>query len=520
LRGLKSDDGAARREDDRVVRRIFTRVTRQLPPNATAALALAGIFVVVSGLAAIAPRRMPVDRSAALAAVTAAPTATPTSTPMPALRASPALDDAARLPPLLPGIDRPTPPPRPTPEPAPVALGTAPAAGGILFRACERLCTTPGIWRYDGGYGTLTRVGEWGEPTSNGRGYVVRRDDGQFTYVASASGVQANIAPVGATAADALITEDGRFVTAYVDGATSFTTGNRTFVVTRDLSVTSLRLSTDARRLALLVTLPGARAFSATEIWVADLPGGSPRRLLHADLVNMGPVLQVGPWSPDGTLLAYWEISISGSMNADGVRLRVVDVRSGATHDLGTTLYGASRLSWKAPHTLAYVSGGSRMTWDHKAVRIWSPESGFTNVTTSGIGLNPSWSADGTKLYLIAADEYPYVPVDYFAGRDSGARRLSVYDVATKRITMLASPRAYVYEGVRQSRDGTQLLVMWRPTYDVRMLQDLPAITMTLGLFDPATGRATPLVRIAGDVGFGYYGGYDGPEGMVWSEGR
>jgi hypothetical protein len=123
-------------------------------------------------------------------------------------------------------------------------------------------------------------------------------------------------------------------------------------------------------------------------------------------------------------------------------------------------------------------------------------------------------------LYLITADEHDYVPVDYFAGKDSGGRSLSVYDTTTKRITTLAPPGSSVYEGMRESRDGRHLLVMWRPTHVVRSLDELPAIPMTLGLFDRATGQATPLVRIAGDVGFGYYGSYDGPEGMAWSEGR
>jgi hypothetical protein len=234
----------------------------------------------------------------------------------------------------------------------------------------------------------------------------------------------------------------------------------------------------------------------------------------------MGPQIQLGPWAPDGTLLAYWEVSISNSMNADGVRLRVVDVRSGATHDLGATLYGASRLSWKAPHTIAYVGGGGRETWSRKAVRIWSPERGTLDVTTTGVGLNSSWSADGTKLWFITADEHRYEPVDFFAGRDSGDRRLAVYDIASRRTTVWPALADRVYEGVRAARDGQHLLVLSRAVQHAASLNVLPPIAMTLSLLDPVTGRATPLVRIASDVGFGYYGSYDGPEGMGWSEGR
>jgi hypothetical protein len=523
LRGRKSDDGAAVSEDDRVVRHVLARITRELPPSVVAGLALAVTFAAVSTLATIAPRAARVDRTGALSAATATPRTT--ATPTPSLRASPTLDDAVRLPPLLPGVDRPTPPPRPTPEPAPVALGIAPEAGGIVFRHCCEKGQLQGVWRYDGATGTVARLGVNGEPTIDGRGYVVRQDDAHFVLVDAAAGTTEPVAPLGAMSADAAPTGSD-LISAFAEGSTWVVprTGDPRRITT-DLSVATVRISPDARRLALVGPVLDRHAspppLSSTELWIVDLPDGAPRRLVQLRPGSMGPTIQLGPWSPDGTLLAYWEVSISGSINADGVRLRAVDVRSGATHDLGTTLYGASRLSWKAPHTLAFVAGGGRETWSRKAVRIWSPERGTVDVTTAGtVGLNPSWSADGTKLYFITAGEHQYVPVDFFAGRDSGARGLSVYDLTTKRITTLASPGAYVYEGVRQSRDGKQLLVMWRPTYDVRALQDLPAISMTLGLLDLATGRATPLVRIAGDVGFGYYGSYDGPEGMAWSMGR
>lgn len=508
-------------------------MTRQLPPSAVAAIALSTMFVAITALAATfprLPREAPSDVLAAAARATASPTFAPTTVPPPVLRPAPTPSLEMRPPPLRSGVDRPTVPPRPKPEPAPVALSVAPEAGGIVFRHCCEKGQLQGVWRYDGATGTVRRIGVNGEPTADGRGYVVRQDDGHFVRVDAATGSTEAIAPLGATSADAAPTSSD-LVSAYVEGATWVVPrAGEPRRVAGDLSVSTVRVSPDGRRLALVVGIPNAYAVNTvnaheppripTELWALDLPDGAPRRLVRLQQGSMGPQIQLGPWSPDGTLLAYWEVSISNSINADGVRLRAVDVRSGTTYDLGTTLFGASRLSWKPPHTLAYVSGGSRMTWDHKTVRIWSPETGPVDVNASGIGLNPSWSADGRSLYLITADEHDYDPVPYFAARDSGDRRLSVYDAATRRITTSAGLADRVYEGARGSRDGASVLVIWRAAYAARSLQELPPITMTLGLLDLSTGRVKELVRIAGDVGFGYYGSYEGPEGMAWSMGR
>lgn len=505
------------------MRSAIRRLAHDLPPNAAGALALAGLFVVISALALVAPRT-PRERAEDLAVASAPPSSSTTAPP----GATPATGRVLFPQPGDPGVLLVTPAlPQPTPAPAPLGLGAAPEAGGIIFRIYAGSVAQRGVWRYDGATGTVRRLGSSGEPTGDGRGYVVRQDDAQYVRVDAATGSVAPIAPLGALSADAG-PAGSDVIGAHVEGAAWITLRDgSTKRVAGDLTASTVRISPDGRRLALVVAVPDPAAANvrrpptiATELWTLDLPDGAPRLLVRLRAGEMVPQIQLGPWSPDGTLLAYWEVSISNSINADGVALRAVDVRSGAIHDLGTTLYGASRLSWKAPHTLAFVSGGGRGTWDHKAVRIWSPEAGATDVTTSGIGLNPSWSADGTKLYLVSAQEHVYDPVQYWAGRDSGDRRLGVYEIATRRLATFERLSGYAYEGVRAGRDGTHLLVLWRSTYFSRSVNELPPVEMTLGLFEPATGRTKPLVRLAGDVGFGYYGSYEGPESMAWSEGR
>ncbi|HEX9436561.1 MAG TPA: hypothetical protein VGA16_05300 [Candidatus Limnocylindria bacterium] len=497
--------------------RAIRAAARELPPSAAGGIVLVALFAIITALSAVAPRApRETAQVAAAPSATPIPTATlPTTTPGPAFVVPQPGDPAVVRGPLVL--------PRPTPAPAPTGLGIAPEAGGIVFRACCEKGQLNGIWRYDGETGTVRRVGASGKPTADGRGYVVRQDDARYMRVDAASGSIVPIAPLGAISADAFPAGSDP-IGAYVDGATWLMgRDGKPRRLPTELQVSTVHVSPDGRRVALLAVPPDPpppERRIPTELWIVDLPDGTPRLLARVQLGGMGPTLQLGPWSPDGTLLMYWEISLSNSMNADGAPLRAVDVRTGTRYDLGVTLYGASRLSWKAPHTLAYVSGGSRMTWEHKTVRIWSPEAGATDVTMSGVGLNPSWSADGTKLYLVLADAHDYDPMPYFAGRDSGDRRLSVYDVATRRLTRGDRVEGRVYEGVRATQSGTSLLTMWRTTQVATSLNTLPPIAMTLGLLDPATGRTKPLVRTAGDVGFGYYGSYEGPEGMAWSAGR
>lgn len=478
---------------------------------------LAALFVVLTAISAVTPRAP--QRSIVLASPSATPSAPPTL--VSAGQPTPTLEP--RLPPLLPGVDRPSMAPRTAkPLPAPVALAAAPEAGGIVFSAGGR-GEPVGVWRYDGKTGAVRRVGSSGGPTVDGTGYVVREDDAHYVRIDARTGAREEIAPLGALGADAA-PAGSDLLGAYVEGAAWVMPRSRAPWKIADLWATAVRVSPDGKRLAIVATSPPPADRTdrrlPNELWVVDLPHGTPRLLVRLQQGAMGPTFQLARWSPDSTLLTYFEISISGSMNADGGGLRAIDVRTATVHDLGVTLFGASRLSWAAAHTLAYVAGGNRMTWDHKTVRIWSPEDGTTNVTTAGIGLNPSWTADGRALYLITADEHDYDPLRYFAGRDSGDRRLSVYDTATRTMRTSPHPPDRVYEGARPSRDGRSVLVMWRPTYTVTSLSDLPPIALTLGLLDTSTGRVREILRIAGDIGFGYYGGYDGPEGLGWSEGR
>lgn len=107
-------------------------------------------------------------------------------------------------------------------------------------------------------------------------------------------------------------------------------------------------------------------------------------------------------WSPDGRYIALWEVDFfSGSIDLDGRPLLVIDATSGAKVDLGWTLLNGTT-AWTGPHTLAFVSGRFRDVFGNKALRLWSPENGVSDVTAPGTAaLAPVWSADGRRLYFV-----------------------------------------------------------------------------------------------------------------------
>src|SRR5207302_9848840 len=105
------------------------------------------------------------------------------------------------------------------------------------------------------------------------------------------------------------------------------------------------------------------------------------------------------------------------------------DVTTGALTQLGRTLLSPG--AWRAPHTLAFVSGGGRFTWDHKTLRTWRPEVGTRDVTgPAEVGLAPAWDPSG-RLWFVTATAGDYVPATYFAGTGIGDRRIAIFDPAS-----------------------------------------------------------------------------------------
>ncbi len=455
-------------------------LVRTLPPPALGVLALAGLFVAAAALSALAA-----PRGRGLAATAPSPTAAPSpATPPPAGR--------------------------------PYALGAVPEAGGVLLQA-------NGVWRYSGAGGVVLPVAASGgaaRPVTRATQLLARSDDGGFILADAASGNASGMGlPAGSVDADWI--GAGR-PWAYVErDLVTIGFGVRAETVPVPFA-RFLRLSPDGRR--MVVGASTAASDLASRLLAVDFAGSRPRELVSLPTAGrapgMGGSISPAGWSPDGRLFAFFVVSTSGSLNADGVGLRIADAERGTVTDLGTVLYGLSRLSWTAPHTLAYVSGGGRETWTNKTLRLWSPEAGARDVTGAGeVGLNPSWSADGSALYFIRAASARYDPLEFFAGKRSGDRRIARLDVATGRTTLLPSAPDVVAEGVRPSRDGTMLLAIARPVTAIPSLDALRTtkVPLDLVLIDPRTSRTIPLVRLDDDAGFGYYGSYAGPEAMAWS---
>lgn len=261
-----------------------------------------------------------------------------------------------------------------------------------------------------------------------------------------------------------------------------------------------------------LVTTPGGYRI-AKGLAIRD-PQGAERVVYQAS----GDGFYWSGWSPDGRYVALWEIGqYSGSIDQDGRPLVVVDVLNGARVDLGPVLLNGTT-AWAEPHTLAFIAGVSRMVWQTKVLRLWSPESGIRDLTGADVAaLAPAWSAGGRRVYFVSGPSGELEPLAYAAGRGVGDRRIGIYDVASGLTRTLEHEPGYVEEGVRPSRDGTRLLVLRRRTVVATDINAIPPLDLEVWLTDPEGGHGTPLVRVASS-GFGYYGAYPGPADWDWSE--
>jgi len=260
-----------------------------------------------------------------------------------------------------------------------------------------------------------------------------------------------------------------------------------------------------------LRSTPG-RYFIATELAIREQ---GVERLLYR---SPGDGFYWSGWSPDGHYVALWEIdSYSGSVDMDGRPLVIIDVRTGDRVDLGRTLlYGTT--AWTSPHTLAFVAGRSRMVWDSKTLRLWSPENGIRDITAPDVAaLAPVWSADGRVLYFVAGPAGQWDPVAAVAGGGVGDRRIYVYDQTAGAIRSLAHEPGYEEEGVRPSRDGSRLLVLRRATAAAADVRSIPNVDLEVWLTDAAGTHGSALVRFSG-VGLNAYGYLTGPSEWDWSE--
>lgn len=266
-----------------------------------------------------------------------------------------------------------------------------------------------------------------------------------------------------------------------------------------------------------------------TELWLTDSLQQPPlARLLYRPTISAdAPKTQPNPalppyvfratqisgsWSPDERYLTLWILDeVSASMDADGRPLIVIDVATGKLTELGVTLL--RKPAWRAPHTLAYVSGGDRFTWSGKTLRIWSPERGARDVTgPAEIGLEPVWDATG-RLWFVTARSGQYLPDRYFALEAEGDRSIAVFDPATGSRSPFARVPEHADEGARPSADGAVVLLLRRAvTRDWRANNEV----MELWIANADGSEQRRLLRLPGS-GFGYYGSFPSLTALTWS---
>ena len=276
------------------------------------------------------------------------------------------------------------------------------------------------------------------------------------------------------------------------------------------------------------------RIIERTDLWLLDRLSGTERLLYTPPALplqypgkgaqpnpNVPPypfqrTEYVGSWSPDERYLTMWRIEIvSGSADADGRPLAVIDVARGALTDLGYTLLFGYH-AWRAPHTLAYVAGSGRESWQGKTLSLWTPESGPRALTApEEVGLAPAWGPDG-KLWFVGGPTGTYDVPTFFSGRGIGDRSIFNLDLATGRRTQLQRIAGYADEGVRVSDDG-RLLLIERRRFDLAAVAGRSPdswVELWIAKGDGSAGRA--LLRMSATDGFGYYGEYASLARLIW----
>jgi hypothetical protein len=392
----------------------------------------------------------------------------------------------------------------------PVVVSARPKAGTIVFEDAGS------IWRYIGNGGSLEELGPaGGAHVSSDRRYFILSDGSVVDAKTGASwkGISgsvfaADVSPSG----DLLAFVDSNLQLFLVDR------GSSPRRLLPDLQVVNVHFAPDGRQLAVerapvsgtVQSPPSTWRDVPSELWLVDLANAQGRLLYRPSAPNPGPTFRFDAWAPDSRYLAVWEIPTLGSGVLDGRALLVLAASGSERADLGPVLLSPAMSAWRAPHTLAYVSGSGRETWRDKTLRVWSPEAGVRDVTKAGeVGLAPSWRADGTLMF-VRAPAGDYVPDDFFAGRGIGSRILVATDLSGGAPRIIARDSAYAEEGAVENATGSALLL-------VRRRLGTTSGHIELWLADARGQPQAALVRLSTE-GFGYYGAFTTPRAMAWSE--
>lgn len=439
-------------------------------------------------------------------------------------------DDGARTwRPIYVPATRPVPAPTPAPAPrGPTSLGAAPEVGTLRFFESGT------FWRYEGATGRLSK------------------EEATDPHVLCQDVVACRFPPKDAWVVGSVVGPSSAQITADRKLLLSDPYGGGSGIKLPDLEFVGLHWSPDGRTIALerpplpgtTHPFPGATRSPfvslPVELWLLDVDSGQERKLYDRPADDCPAAasacginyyqkhpFRLATWSPDGRYIGLWEdAGWSGSIDADGRPLVLIDVRTGQRIPLGPTLTSKSWLAWLPPHTLAYVAGGDRMTWDNKTIRLWSPEVGFKDVTgPNEVGLAPAWDVPNQRLYFVRGPigcerascppgSLRYTPQEFFPGRGVGDRHLVYWDLQRQVTTPLPRSSEYAEEGVRVSRDGSQLLVLRRRFVPSDGRSEIVG-HIELWAFRPDLSDGRSLIRTTAQ-GFGYYG-YYGLGGIAWS---
>ncbi len=414
-------------------------------------LPIAGVAVIVvaASLAGYAK-----GRQDAVAATSVAPTEAPAASPSaPAARPTPSI-----APPLTP-----------------IALGTA-DIGTILFVDGYR------TWQFDAKAGQLRlRAADAGQPFS--RGHAMSHDDGfaQSGFIDARKPEQAmtplnqraipsvsDMSPDGTKVAYVLNNKIRLYQPLYFNSTWSDVAPDHLF--------SAVRWSPGGRYLAALgppavldpawpkgvrpnrgdvpgtVFIVDVATNAVRPLWV---PEGTPR----PPLPPARPSVQIVSWSPDEQYVLLRHNSVASGEDQRGRDMFAVEVSTGKATPLGTAVTVWSWISWRAPHTLAYVDGHGYDASTPKQVRIWTPEAGIRDVSAPGeVAFSPSWDDEGRVFFVHG--RAPATPSGLSTAGDD--MRLAVFDPGTGQTTELLADARYAEEGARLSEDGKTLLVARR----------------------------------------------------------
>ncbi|MCL4395067.1 MAG: hypothetical protein M1482_09750 [Chloroflexi bacterium] len=279
--------------------------------------------------------------------------------------------------------------------------------------------------------------------------------------------------------------------------------------------------SPDSRRLLVVEThwLPpqpgaGVVATEPIQIWQVRVEAHQPD---HPTLLfeaksdqrqpnaNLPEQIDFGGWAPNSRYVLFWLGPLSGSIQADGTPLLVLDVETGkATQIADSALLNSLYQSW-APDgsALAFTDGGDRSAQVNKWLDIFDVATGQVTTViskTEAIPGNLAWSPRGDWIAYAAvtASDSASGEADYM-GFDNSA--------ILKRHMYLLDPKTHAHHRLNQV-DAFQDAPAWNHDGSTLYYVQRDGDDMVLMAANPATGEAQAIEgsRRPAPHAVGYYG--------------